>query len=242
MGTLAQGSAPIRYTIARTEADITQVAQLWRAIYIKERQWLRPSPHSLVHDDYHECSTYLLARSGCKAVGTVRLVMDSETGLPVERFLPLGPLKRPSGVAEAQRLMVAAEARHLACRGAPFGVWAGLVKACVHLCFAKGISHVVADVFTERSMIAKFRALGFEKVGDAFVDGELDESSTSVAMLLTLEQLLKHAYQRRDRFFSYLFAFDPAFEFYAAIEHAPYARIAGAHCPHSAGVDRPQPV
>jgi N-acyl amino acid synthase FeeM len=151
-------------------------------------------------------------------VGTLRIVLDSKIGLPIEQFFMLGPLKETQRFAESQRLMVSPAFRSHKLDGAPYGMWAGLIKACVHYCFMHKISCVLADVFTNSSnspMVEKFEKIGFSQIGCSFQDTELDAPGSSLAMLLTLSQLLSRAYSSRNPFFRYLIEFDPAFDFYS---------------------------
>jgi Acetyltransferase (GNAT) domain len=215
--TAGTGQPQLRYGVAQSASDFDMTGQLWRAVYAEERGWLNDAACDPFSDRYHSHSTYLLAICGDKAVGGLRVVRDSPEGLPIEQFFPLAPLKEAQRFVESQRLMVLEEYRHAGLDGAPFGLWAGLVKACIHYCFLARISHVLADVFTDPStspMVKKFKQLGFAQIGSPFIDYELGAPGESIALLLTVSQLLSRAYTSRDRFFTYLMSFDPAFEFY----------------------------
>lgn len=219
-----RGLSPVRFKVATTPDDLEKVDRLWQEVYVKERGWLADSADAILCDRYHPHSVYLLACCEEEAVGTLRLVRDSAIGLPIEQFFPLGLLKENQRFAESQRLMVTSRYRRSSFEGAPYGMWAGLIKACVHYCFINSISHVFADVFTDTSngpMVEQFRRLGFEQVGSAFQDTELSAPGYSLAMLLTFSQLLSRAYISREPLFEYLLQFDSAFDFYA-----PAARIA----------------
>ena len=77
--------------------------------------------------------------------------------------------------------------------------------------------YVLADVFTDAAnlpMVEKFERIGFHKIGCPFQDTELDAPGSSIAMLLTLSQLLARVYTSPSPFFEYLLQFDPAFAFY----------------------------
>jgi hypothetical protein len=98
-------------------------------------------------------------------------------------------------------------------------MWAALIKASVHYCFLHRVSYVLADCFTDAAnlpMVKKFERIGFHKIGCPFQDTELDAPGTSIAMLLTLSQLLSRVYTSPSPFFEYLLQFDPAFAFYRA--------------------------
>ena len=147
----------------------------------------------------------------------MRIVLDSQVGLPIEQFFVLGPLKESQKFAESQRLIVSPTFRNRKVKGAPYGMWAALIKACVHYCFLHRVSYVLADVFTDAAnlpMVEKFERIGFHKIGCPFQDTELDAPGSSIAMLLTLSQLLARVYTSPSPFFEYLLQFDPAFAFY----------------------------
>lgn len=211
------GNESVRYVVAATPAEFEMVDQLWREVYVEERRWLPPEPKNIYADKYHPHSAYLLAIKDETPIGTMRIVLDSQVGLPIEQFFVLGPLKESQKFAESQRLIVSPTFRNRKVKGAPYGMWAALIKACVHYCFLHRVSYVLADVFTDAAnlpMVEKFERIGFHKIGCPFQDTELDAPGSSIAMLLTLSQLLARVYTTPSPFFEYLLQFDPAFAFY----------------------------
>ena len=211
------GNESVRYVVAGTPAEFEMVDQLWREVYVEERRWLPPEPKNIYADKYHPHSAYLLAIKDETPIGTMRIVLDSQVGLPIEQFFVLGPLKESQKFAESQRLIVSPTFRNRKVKGAPYGMWAALIKACVHYCFLHRVSYVLADVFTDAAnlpMVEKFERIGFHKIGCPFQDTELDAPGSSIAMLLTLSQLLARVYTSPSPFFEYLLQFDPAFAFY----------------------------
>lgn len=211
------GNESVRYVVAGTPAEFEMVDQLWREVYVEERRWLPPEPKNIYADKYHPHSAYLLAIKDETPIGTMRIVLDSQVGLPIEQFFVLGPLKESQKFAESQRLIVSPTFRNRKVKGAPYGMWAALIKASVHYCFLHRVSYVLADVFTDAAnlpMVEKFERIGFHKIGCPFQDTELDAPGSSIAMLLTLSQLLARVYTSPSPFFEYLLQFDPAFAFY----------------------------
>lgn len=211
------GNESVRYVVAGTTAEFEMVDQLWREVYVEERRWLPPEPKNIYADKYHPHSAYLLAIKDETPIGTMRIVLDSQVGLPIEQFFVLGPLKESQKFAESQRLIVSPTFRNRKVKGAPYGMWAALIKACIHYCFLHRVSYVLADVFTDAAnlpMVEKFERIGFHKIGCPFQDTELDAPGSSIAMLLTLSQLLARVYTSPSPFFEYLLQFDPAFAFY----------------------------
>ena len=218
-GTMVKDNADesVRYLVASSAAEFELIDQLWREVYVEERKWLPPKTQNIFQDKYHPYSAYLLAVKDETPIGTLRIVLDSAIGLPIEQFFVLGPLKESQKFAESQRLIVSPAFRNRKVKGAPYGMWAALIKACVHYCFLHKVSYVLADVFTDAAnlpMVEKFEWIGFHKIGCPFQDTELDAPGSSIAMLLTLSQLLSRVYTSPNPFFRYLLQFDPAFAFY----------------------------
>jgi hypothetical protein len=207
----------VRYVIAWKSEDFQMIDELLRNVYVTERGWLSTAYSNILEDKYHPHSRYILAMCKEVGIGCLRIVSDSNVGLPIEQFFPIAPLKETQRFVESQRLMVLPEYRNAIMNGAPYGMWTGLVKACIQYCFVNKISHVFADLFTDPStgpMVRKFRALGFQQVGIPFHDAELKAPGQSVAMLLTVSEFLTRAYSSRNALFNYLLEFDPAFHFY----------------------------
>jgi N-acyl amino acid synthase FeeM len=211
------GGESVRYVVARGPSEFDMIDLLWREVYVEERKWLATDSENIFDDKYHPYSVYLLALQNETPVGTLRIVLDSKIGLPIEQFFVLGPLKESQRFAESQRLIVSPSFRNRKLNGAPFGMWAALIKACVHYCFLHRVSYVLADVFTDASnspMVEKFELIGFRKIGCPFQDTELHAPGSSLAMLLTISQLLARVYKSHNAFFEYLLQCDPAFCFY----------------------------
>lgn len=212
-------SSPTGVYPAVSQSDFQQVEQLWRTVYGREFGWLAAGAGGHLHADrYHPHSVYLLARVGGSPVGTMRLVRDSEAGLPVEQFVGIDKI-RGSGdprLIECQRLMVLPDRRNQRIEGMPYGVLAALVKGCLHWCLDNAYSHVVADLFvsTPTTPRAPLLALGFVETGLEFVDTELAEAGRSVALQLRIGELFSRAYRGGSDFYRYLMAPDPAIDVY----------------------------
>lgn len=122
----------------------------------------------------HRVGAAFKLRSG-EVAGTMRLVSDSPEGLPVEQFVSIGDLRADRRLIECQRLMVLPGYRGRRWPELAYGVLGGLVKACLHWCIVHGVTHIVADLFTDTptTPLVPLMALGFESTGTEFVDTEL---------------------------------------------------------------------
>lgn len=203
---------------AKGPADLSDVDDLWRAIYGRELGWLAPNGKSLHNDRFHAHSVYLLARVDGQTVGTMRLVRDSAEGLPVEQFVPIEKLRGDGDrrLIECQRLMILPEYRNQRRPDMPYGVLAALVKGCLHWSLRNAVTHVVADLFlnTPTTPMAQLKALGFVDTGLEFVDTELTEPDRSAALLLTVGDLFARAYVSDQSFYRYLMASDEIIDVY----------------------------
>ncbi|ROO86430.1 acetyltransferase (GNAT) family protein [Actinocorallia herbida] len=190
---------------------------LWNAVYGTEFGWLPPGGGPCHKDRYDDHSTYLMVRVGHQVVGTMRLVADSADGLPVEQFVNIDELRPPGRrLIECQRLMILEEHRNQRYPNLPYGVLGGLVKACVHWCVRKGITHILADLFTETptTPIGPLKALGFTETGKEFIDTELQQAGTSVALLLDVGELFSRPFRTTNPFYRYLMEYDEIVDVY----------------------------
>ncbi|UMP00001.1 N-acyl amino acid synthase FeeM domain-containing protein [Amycolatopsis sp. EV170708-02-1] len=204
--------------IASTESDLDDVDDLWREVYGHQYGWLPVNAPALHKDHYHHNSTYLLGVSEGRAVGTMRLVRDSPQRLPVEQFTSIEELRAEERrLIEVQRLMIIDEYRNRRVPGMPFGVFAALIKGCLHWCLRNGYSHIVADLFlnTATTPMSPLLALGFQQTGIEFVDTELDEPDRSVALLLEVGELFSRPFRTTNAFYRYLIEPDAAIDVYA---------------------------
>src|SRR5262249_7692128 len=121
----------VRYVVAQGPEDFQMINELLAKVYVRERGWLPGDCNNILEDKYHPYFRYILAVNKEIGVGFLRIISDSVVGLPIEQFFPLAPLKEAQRFVESQRLMVLPEYRNAILNGAPYGMWAGLVKACI---------------------------------------------------------------------------------------------------------------
>jgi hypothetical protein len=187
--------------------------------YGKERNWLDPNASGpLYRDRDHEHLSSLLVEVNGEAAGTMRLVCDSRPCLRVEQFMSLVDAKRDRRTVECQGLMVGSlELQKIASSAAaPFGLLPCMVKATLHFRLQNGITHVVADLFTDTDTtpMCSLEQLGFMRIGEPFIDHELTESSPSVALMLEISNLMARIFGTKGALERYLVVHDEHLQIY----------------------------
>lgn len=91
-----------------TEEELNQARQLAWEIYAVKKRYIDPNffQSRMFTDEFDEHSIYFLALNRGKLIGTVRLVLNSEKGFPIERvyrLIPTGIDKNK--IAEISRLI-----------------------------------------------------------------------------------------------------------------------------------------
>jgi N-acyl-L-homoserine lactone synthetase len=202
---------------ARSDQDLAAVDLLWNSVYGDECGWLEPANGPRYLDRYHTHSTYLVAKAEGRPVGTMRLVVDSAEGLPIEQFVDISDLRGNRTLVECQRLMILQEFRNRRWRELPYGVLGALFKGCLHWSLANSLSHVIADLFTstKTTPISALMGLGFEETGKEFIDTELEEAGTSIALILRLGELFSRPFRTDNSFYRYLAEYDENIDVYA---------------------------
>ncbi|MEL7488193.1 MAG: hypothetical protein AAGJ87_13365, partial [Pseudomonadota bacterium] len=191
------GEAAINVREGTGDVDfLMSIHKLWRTVYSNELGWLN-SADELQADAYHDYSTYFLIEQTNEIglptpLATARVVSDSPCGLPIERFMPLGPLKEGRKIIETQKLMVLPEYRSRRFQQAPLGLMALIMQRVMRFAVTQNASMIIADVFNDPqiSPIGPLKQIGFQKIGAPFVDTELAAPIESVAMGISRSMFL----------------------------------------------------
>jgi N-acyl-L-homoserine lactone synthetase len=194
--------------IASTEPDLAQVQAIWEEVYKEELGWLDETNTDPRNDRFHASSVYLLATgSEGEPVGVMRMVIDSEQGLPVENFIDITPLRHTAqgSLVECARLMVPARYRDQKFAAYPHGVFAALVKAALHHCLKEKNYNVLANCFldTRTTPIKALVQMGFKDLNIRFRD-ELKEASECTVLHLDIKDMLSIFYGRENGLGNYI--------------------------------------
>ncbi|KAG8148530.1 N-acyl amino acid synthase FeeM domain-containing protein [Burkholderia catarinensis] len=208
-----------QFTVCMLDRDdpkvMREVAGLWQRVYGAERGLLEVEDNAhAVEDTYHSSSDYLavFVRPDVGAaetiIATVRVVGDSQVGLPIERFFPLGPFKRYTQLVEPQRLIVDPAWRRRCFDSAPYGLSGLLFKAVVkRYLLGGGNTTLVIDAFSDsrESPLHAFLKMGAQRIGASFHDSELASETPSVALLCSRYDITTQALRaEKSRFARYL--------------------------------------
>lgn len=221
---MTNSGAHIDVCIVGNPEELEGVKSLSQSIYHTELGWMSREQAADLDDEYDAQSFWFLALVDDTPTGAMRIVRDSQHGLPLERFAAMDRFSAARAI-ECQRLMVLPAYRHIQMPGAPFGIFSALTKVAFHYCLYHRIDQVFADVFlnTDTTPIKFLKRLGFTETGVIFRDFELKEASDSTALKLDLSYLVKRALTNRSPFFSYLLDSEPKLSCYQSlfIEHQP---------------------
>lgn len=130
-------------------------------VYCLEKRWLNEAdyPNERETDIFDPVSVHFLARTEeGRAIGTVRLIMPSATGFPMERSFGMRAIP-PQSATEASRLAVLAKER-----GTKAAM--GLYATAYDYAAAKGMTYIYAVV--EKKLLHTLQRVGypFEELSD----------------------------------------------------------------------------
>ncbi|MFJ2766420.1 GNAT family N-acetyltransferase [Streptomyces sp. NPDC087300] len=103
----------ITFRRARTPAQDADVLRLREAVYVQDQERLSDTSQTAdTFDKFDAQAYYLLAYAGAEAVGTIKIVPDSQAGLPCEDVADIGALRAGHRLVEFGHLMTLPDARN----------------------------------------------------------------------------------------------------------------------------------
>ncbi len=186
--TLQERAAPGQAIAIRpvtNEADWAQIAQLRETIYVQQSARIGGvDGMAETFDRYNAQAHWLLAEAGGQPLGTVKIIRDSENGLPFEVMTGAWPKESGEVFAEIGHLLtlpgVSAEPVVMALMRAAFA----------HAVNDLGATHLVGDVFVDRTRgDAFYRRIGFQTAHGPYRDGRFLDAPMSMVMLLRVADL-----------------------------------------------------
>jgi putrescine aminotransferase len=175
----------VTFRVAATAADRADVLRLRDEVYVRDQERLAdPSDTADTFDRYDGRAVYILADDGTGPVGTVKVIPDSEAGLPCEDVVDLGSLRPGNRLVEFGHLMTTPRAR-----GQSIGM-ALMRAALVHSLSAYGATHVIGDFFAEEDggLRRFYLDLGFVALCEPYQDVRFLHAPLSVVAALDLRE------------------------------------------------------
>jgi N-acyl amino acid synthase FeeM len=143
-------------------------------------------------DRYNDYSKWFLAMCEGRAAGCVKVIRDSDIGLPYETII--GRKKRAPG-------QVIAEIGHLLSLSGPMSapVVLGLMRESFAYCVNQlGATHVVGDVFLDKSKgDAFYRRIGFTTLHGPYPDPRFVDAPLSMIIILEVASLAPRMQQSK---------------------------------------------
>jgi N-acyl-L-homoserine lactone synthetase len=166
----------VRIVRVTQTSDLESLYRFRHDIYVEQLGWLPPSRDGLVRDDFDDLAyNYAAFDDEGSVVGSVRVVPDSERGLPLERYAPLNGYRAGKILVETCRLAV-----HPDSHNTRLGVL--LMTAGFQRSAMLGATHGVVDVAVETDSLRLYEKIGFVRVGDEYVDNHHLGNLRSVTM------------------------------------------------------------
>ena len=157
----------LEFRQAQNKDELRQLQELRYRVYCLEKEFLPTSdyPDGIEADEFDQHSVHFIATNGeggsGEILGTMRLILPSELGFPVETHFELSkPIQDPQRTVEFSRLMVAPEARKLSVQ-----ILMGLSREAYRYFLVNGIEHCYAVL--EDSLLKLLTRVGlpFREVG-----------------------------------------------------------------------------
>lgn len=170
--------------VSGSEAD--QLFRFRGDVFCRELGWL-PTPVDLsggLRDHFDEVAhNYAAIDERGLVVGSVRVVPDSPSGLPIERNVKLAGLRELMRPAEISRLAVGAELRRTALSML-------LMKAAYQCARLRGHDFIVMDTYLDpaNQALALYERIGFERLAEPYVDPAYNNPVPVLALGLDCER------------------------------------------------------
>ncbi|MCL6472536.1 MAG: GNAT family N-acetyltransferase [Firmicutes bacterium] len=149
---------------ALSKKDKEQIFALRYRVFCEEKEYisLSSSEDCLESDEFDQHAIHFIALDEKEnAIGSIRLILDSPTGFPVNKYFGIPKMDVPGVAAEVSRLVVLREKRSI-----DHDIMLSLCKAIYDYSIDHGIKYWYAIL--DRRFIALSRRLGFifKQVGD----------------------------------------------------------------------------
>lgn len=186
----------VTFRLAESPADKADVIRLREEVYVQDQGRLGDtSDTSDTFDRFDGNAVYILAADGAEPVGTIKVVPDTEAGLPCEDMVDVAALRPGNRLVEFGHLMTVPRAR-----GRAIGM--ALMRTALLFSIAEyAATHVLGDFFAEKDggLRGFYRQIGFVPVGPAYRDVRFLGAPLSVVAVLDLPDAGRRARADREK-------------------------------------------
>jgi ribosomal protein S18 acetylase RimI-like enzyme len=177
----------VRIVRVTEPSELVALYRFRHDIYVDDIGWLEPDPTGLIRDGYDDGAyNYAAYSDNDRIVGSVRVVPDGPTGLPLERVAPLNGFREGKRLVELCRLVTDPSLR-IGSRLGGLLMKAGYQRAVLH-----GATHIALDTYVgDEEACDLYRKMGFEDVTGLYEDPEWRCELPVITLALDVEQALK---------------------------------------------------
>ena len=186
----ALGSAKARDICIRVADPVEQraaILQLRDKVYVREQGRLQYA--SALQDNvfgrFEKQSTYFIAWRAEEAVGTIRIISDSDESLPCAQFVDLENLRKSGRLVEFGHFLTLPAYR-------PRGLGLMLLREAFGFSVVcLGATYIMADIFADDASTLGpryFLSRGFRQVGDIYADPRYPGSPRSMVVALDVNE------------------------------------------------------
>ena len=144
----------IKFKISSSERDLELIYKLREEVFRKEDHY----PEEALKTEYDKTATHFMAIKDGKLIGSLMIVLNSEKGLPIEKFLDISKLK-DKPIAEVLKLAVLPEDRKTS-------VSMGLIVLAHEYAKGNGVKRIcIVSLEKKQDNYKLYSRFGFKTIG-----------------------------------------------------------------------------
>ncbi|MFD9903058.1 GNAT family N-acetyltransferase [Streptomyces sp. NPDC059063] len=180
----------VTFKVARTPADKADVLRLRDAVYVGDQGRLADAGDTAAtFDRFDPYAEYIVGYDDGRPVGTVKVVPDTEAGLPCDDTVDLSGLRDGNRLVEFGHLMTLPEMRHR-----EIGM-ALMREAVIHSARTHDMTHILGDFFVDDSegLRGFYKEIGFFALHEPYEDHRFKGSPLSLVAALDVTEAVRRA-------------------------------------------------
>ncbi|MEV8633635.1 GNAT family N-acyltransferase [Streptosporangium sp. NPDC051023] len=171
------------FRVAQSQVDRDAVLRLRDAVYVQDQGRLSDAADTAeTFDRFDAHAEYIIAYQEAEAIGTVKVVPDSEAGLPCEDVVDIASLRAGGRLVEFGHLMTLPQVRNRE-------IGMSLMReGLVHSVTKYGATHVLGDFFAEEGggIRSFYTEIGFVALHEPYRDVRFKDAPLSLVAVLDL--------------------------------------------------------